>query len=195
MVGPPGAGKGTQAKLLAAHYRISHLASGELLRREVAAGTETGRTVAGYLERGDLAPEEVVLELLLPAIVGAARAGGYVLDGFPRTVRQARAVHALARATGGVALQAVVHLRVSAPELRRRMLDRGSTAGRTDDTAEVIEHRLGLFHTETDAMLHFYEHRGLLLDVDGEQPVDAVFEEIVGSVDALVSRRSGEAGS
>jgi adenylate kinase len=185
MVAPPGAGKGTQAKLLAAHYGIAHISSGEVFRREVAAGTELGRILAGDLARGDLVADELVLEILKGPIIEAAARGGYVLDGFPRTLRQAEEAYQVAQQIAGIELQAVVHLIVPRPELLRRLRARGAAEGRGDDDEAIIAHRVDVYDSETEPMLEFYAGRGLVVDVDGFQPVDAVFEEIVKKVDAL----------
>jgi adenylate kinase len=185
MVAPPGAGKGTQAKLLAAHYGIAHISSGEVFRREVAAGTELGRVLAGDLARGDLVADELVLEILKGPIIEAAARGGYVLDGFPRTLRQAEEAYQVAQQIAGIELQAVVHLIVPRPELLRRLRARGAAEGRGDDDEAIIAHRVDVYDSETEPMLEFYAGRGLVVDVDGFQPVDAVFEEIVKKVDAL----------
>lgn len=185
MVAPPGAGKGTQASRLAAHYGIAHLSSGELFRREVAAGTPIGREAAGYLSRGDLVPDRLVLEMLAGPIVEAAGRGGFVLDGFPRTLPQAEEAYRVATQLSGVELQAVVHLEVGPDELMRRLLSRARADGRVDDTPEVIRHRLDVYDSETAPMLEFYAARGLVVDIDGEQPIDTVFEDIVGAVDTV----------
>lgn len=185
MVAPPGAGKGTQATRLAAHYRIAHLSSGDLFRREIAAGSRIGEEAAGYLARGDLVPDQLVLEMLAGPVLEAAAGGGYVLDGFPRTLAQAEEAYQVARRVSGVELQAVVHLQVSRDELRRRLLARARTEGRRDDTEEVIEHRLDVYDSETAPMLEFYAGRGLVVDIDGAMPVPEVFDAIVGAVDAL----------
>jgi adenylate kinase len=185
MVAPPGAGKGTQATLLAAHYGIAHLSSGDLFRTEVKCQTAIGKEAAGYLERGDLVPDSFVLELLGPHIVEAAQSGGYVLDGYPRTRAQAEEAYEVAKGLTGIELQAVVHLEVSRPELLRRLLARGHQDGRTDDNDTVIRHRLDVYDTETAPMLEFYAGRGLVVDIDGEPPVDDVFEAAVGAIDAL----------
>lgn len=187
MVAPPGAGKGTQSRKLAAHYGIAHLSSGDLFRREVAAGTPIGKEAAAYLKRGDLVPDRLVLEILAGPILEAAAAGGYVLDGFPRTRAQAEEAYRVAQTVSGVELQAVVHLQVGQDELRRRLLTRAKSDGRVDDTEEVIEHRLEVYDRETAPMLDFYSGRGLVVDVEGEQPVEEVFAGIVGAVDALRS--------
>lgn len=185
MVAPPGAGKGTQATRLADYYGIAHLSSGDLFRAEVAAGSEIGRVAAAYLKRGDLVPDRLVLEVLAPHVLDAAAHGGYVLDGYPRTLAQAEEAYEVAGRISGVELQAVVHLEVGRDELLRRLLARARADGRADDTEEVIRHRLEVYDTETAPMLEFYAARGLVVDIDGEQPVEEVFRSIIGAVDAL----------
>ena len=185
MVAPPGAGKGTQAVRLASYYTIAHLSSGDLFRKEVAAGSEVGRRAAEFLARGDLVPDGLVLQVLAPHVLDAAAHGGYVLDGYPRTLAQAEEAHEVAGRISGVELQAVVHLEVGRDELLRRLLARASQDGRADDQESVIHHRLDVYDRETAPMLGFYASRGLVVDVDGEGAVDEVFEAIVGAVDAL----------
>jgi adenylate kinase len=182
MVAPPGAGKGTQATQLAAHYGIAHLSSGDLFRQEVCARSEIGRQAAAYLERGDLVPDSVVMALLGPHVIAAAP-GGYVLDGFPRTRRQAEEAYVAASQIEGVELQAVVHLRVGRTQLLRRL--RARAEGRADDAEPIIGHRLDVYDAETAPMLEFYAGRGLVLDIDGEAPVSEVFAAIVAAVDGL----------
>src|SRR5437764_925967 len=111
LIGAPGAGKGTQAELLAKRFGIAHISSGDLLRQHVREQTSIGRTIKSYVDRGDLAPDSVVLDMLRKPVVAAAEAGGYVLDGFPRTIEQARAAFSVAQALG-VEVQAAVHLDV-----------------------------------------------------------------------------------
>lgn len=185
MVAPPGAGKGTQAKRLASHYGIAHLSSGDLFRKEISAGSEIGKRASDYLSRGDLVPDEVVLEMLAAPILEAAAHGGYVLDGFPRTLPQAEEAYQVAQQVSGIELQAVVHLRVSATELRRRLLARSATEGRSDDTEETISHRISVYDSETAPMLEFYADRGLVVHIDGEQSVDQVFQATVDAVDGV----------
>jgi adenylate kinase len=191
MVAPPGAGKGTQAQRLAAHYGIAKLSSGDLFRKEVAAGTDVGRQVTDYLRRGDLVPDELVLQLIAGPVVEAAANGGYVLDGFPRTLHQAEAAYEVAQQASGVELQAVIHLQVGRPELRRRMLARAETQGRGDDTEATIEHRLDVYDQQTEPLLGFYAERDLVIDVDGEQPPDDVFRDIVAAIDERQVRQDG----
>jgi adenylate kinase len=185
LVAYPGAGKGTQAEKLAAHYRIVHLSSGALLRDEVAHGTKIGRIAADYLERGDLVPDEVVLAMLSVRVLEAARNGGYVLDGYPRTLRQAEEAYARAQSIEEVSLQAVVYLRVSNEELHNRLEGRADREGRSDDTEAAIAHRFEVFDAQTRPLLDFYAERGLLVEVNGEQPVENVFADITHAIDAL----------
>jgi adenylate kinase len=183
LVAPPGAGKGTQAAKLSAHYSIAHLSSGALLRQEVAAGTDIGRIAADYLRRGDLVPDELVIEILASPVIEAAGKNGYVLDGFPRTLRQAEEAYGIAQQVDGIELDAVIHLEVSDEELRRRLLARAMQEDRSDDTEETIAHRLEVFSAETVPLLGFYAERGLLKRINGEQPVEKAFADITAALD------------
>jgi adenylate kinase len=184
MVAPPGAGKGTQAARLASHYGIAHLSSGDLFRREAAAGTDIGRAASVYLARGDLVPDQLVIEMLTAPVLAAAAAGGYVLDGFPRSLGQAEEAYRVAQQVEGIELQAVVHLLVGRDELLRRMRLRAAAEGRSDDDDRIISHRLDVYNSETEPMLGFYAKRGLVVDIDGQQAVEDVFADIVAAVDA-----------
>jgi adenylate kinase len=180
MIAPPGAGKGTQAARIAKHFGIENIASGNLFREEVRAGTEVGRKAKDYLDKGDLVPDELVLAMLSDRLkrVKGGREGGFVLDGFPRTVKQAEAAQRLF-AESGEPVDAVIYLEVSREESVRRMLSRGGQGGRTDDQEQTIRHRLDVFDTMTKPLLNFYATRGLLLRIDGEQPIEIVTEEIL----------------
>jgi adenylate kinase len=185
LVAYPGAGKGTQATKLAAHYGIAQLSSGELLRAEVARGTRIGKEAADYLRRGDLVPDQLVFDMLSGPILEAAANGGYVLDGFPRTLRQAEVAYSVAQEIKDIELQAVVYLRVGHDELLKRLRARGAREERTDDDEDTIAHRFKVFETQTEPLLHFYARRGILLDINGEQTGGAVFDDITGAVDRL----------
>jgi adenylate kinase len=189
MVAPPGAGKGTQAGRLAKHYGIAHLSSGDLLRQEVAAGTDIGKAAQSYLERGDLVPDDLVLKMLTIEVLEASADTGYVLDGFPRTLRQAEAAYQIAKQFEDVTLQAVIHLEVGRKELRRRLLGRAHREGRVDDDEVTINHRLDVFERETQPLLGFYAERGLVIDINGEQSIDEVFADIVQAVDGQLAGR------
>jgi len=181
LVAPPGAGKGTQAEKLADHYGVAHLSSGELLRQEVKAGTEIGNTAFKYLQRGDLVPDELIFEMLAERVIRASRDGGYVLDGFPRNLRQAETAYHTTKHVEGIELEAVVHLNVTPEELRRRLLTRAEREGRIDDSEAVVTHRFEVYVVETEPLLAFYRDRGLVLEINGEQDEQQVFSDIVRS--------------
>ena len=185
LVAYPGAGKGTQADRLAAHYKITHLSSGALLRTEVTQLTRIGRIAAEYLERGDLVPDDLVFEMMSARVLEAAHHGGYVLDGFPRTLHQAEKAYSLAQDKEEVTLQAVIYLRAGIDELRNRLRSRADQEGRNDDTEVGIAHRFEVFDAETQPLLGFYARRGILVEVDGEQSVEKVFTDITEAIDRL----------
>ncbi len=187
MVAAPGAGKGTQASRLAERYGVEHLASGDLLRHELALGSAIGRAAASYVERGDLVPDELVMRLVLDRAVTAAGRGGYVLDGFPRTRQQAEEAYAMTGQQEHLTLDAVVHLEVAHDELRRRMLARASAGDRIDDRHAVIDHRLDVYDRQTQPLLEYYRDRGLLVCVDGERPVDEVTQLLFDALDGVRS--------
>jgi adenylate kinase len=186
LVAYPGAGKGTQAAKLAQHYGIAHLSSGSLLRDEVTRHTRIGRAVADHLERGDLVPDELIFEMLWDRVVSAARAGGYILDGFPRTLAQAEKAYTLAQGVEGITLQAVVYLRVNREELEKRLRARAAREGRSDDTDTAIAHRFEVFEIQTQPLLAFYDKRGILIEVNGEQPVEDVFADMIAAIERLL---------
>ncbi len=175
LIGAPGAGKGTQAQLLADRFGLAHISSGDLLRQHVRDGTSLGQTIKSYLDRGDLVPDGAVMDMLRKPVVAAAAAGGYILDGFPRTVAQAEAAFPVAHALG-VEVQVAVHLDVPAGELVHRLLARGRGS---EDTEGVIGHRLQVFREKTVPLLEYYSHRERMFTVDGTQPPEAVHADIV----------------
>jgi adenylate kinase len=175
LIGAPGAGKGTQAELLARRFGLVHISSGDLLRQHVREQTSIGRTIRSYVDQGDLVPDSVVLDMLRKPVVAAVEAGGYVLDGFPRTVEQAEASFQVAHALG-VEVQAAIHLDVPREELVRRLLSRRRGS---EDTEAVIEHRLEVYLEKTVPLLAYYAGRELMFAVDGARPPDAVHEELV----------------
>jgi adenylate kinase len=174
LVGAPGSGKGTQGKALASLYGIEHLSSGEVLRVEVRAGTPLGREVAAFQRRGDLVPDQIVFNLLIPAVAAATTRGGYILDGFPRTVPQAQQAADVGRRLD-LSLDAAIYLNVPEQVLLQRLLARA----RPDDSPEVIKHRLEVFAETTRPLIAYYrQQRGILVEVDGDQPPEAITAEI-----------------
>ncbi|MET7403822.1 adenylate kinase [Dactylosporangium sp. NPDC005572] len=185
LVAPPGAGKGTQGALIASHFKIPHIAIGDLLRDHVARGTELGRRVQGHLDRGDLVPDDIVLGLLREHLAAAKAAGtGYVLDGIPRTLEQAKAAYATAKELG-MTVNVVLHLKADDDEVTRRLLARAQQEHRSDDTADVIRQRLELYRQVTQPVLEWYAQRGVLVSVDAMRPADQVGREILAALDAM----------
>lgn len=179
LLGAPGSGKGTQARRLSAHFGVQHIATGDLLRAEIAAGTPLGKEVERYVHAGDLVPDEIVEQLAHDRIIAASRDGGYVLDGFPRTLHQALAAYEIA-AEAGATVHAVVHLHVPDDVLLRRLL--GRDEDRADDDATTIRHRLEVYHQQTEPLIEYYDGRRVLVTIDGQQSPDAVLAEILSRI-------------
>jgi adenylate kinase len=190
LIGPPGAGKGTQAVRIAEHFGIPHISSGDLLRRHVADGTSIGRMVQEKMRRGDLVPDGVVMDVLRKPVEAASRRGGYVLDGFPRTVEQAQAAYFVAKNLGA-SVQVALHLAVPREELLRRMLDRGKQSGRVDDTEEVISHRLDVYEERTLPLLDYYAQREKLVTVNGARPISEVTWSVIVQLQKVRRRVTG----
>jgi adenylate kinase len=179
IIGPQGSGKGTQERLIAEAHGIPHVATGDILRAAVAEGTELGQRVQPVLERGDLVPDDLMVDLIRARLVDE---DGFVLDGFPRTVPQAEALDAMLDEIGKP-LDAVLLLQVSDDVSLERMLGRRAEEGRSDDAPEVTRNRLRLYHELTEPVVERYRAERRLVAVDGERPVDAVARAIE---DALV---------
>jgi adenylate kinase len=182
MIGAPGAGKGTQAVRIAQHFRVTHISSGDLLRKHVTEQTSIGKQISRYMEAGDLVPDSVVMDLLRKPIVSANAAGGYVLDGFPRTLEQAEAAAGIGRETRTSA-QAVVYLDAPADVLIGRLSGRGEN--RADDSEAVARHRLEVYAQHTQPLVDYYAARGVLVKIDAAAPVDVVSQQIFAALDRI----------
>lgn len=181
IIGPPGSGKGTQGERLAERLGLEHIAAGDLLRAEVAAGTPLGRQVSSMMQRGELVPDAVVLSLLMPKVLAAAEQNGYLLDGFPRSVEQAVEARKLAeRASAGP--DAVIYLDAPRDELVRRILARAEIEGRADDNPETVHNRLQVFDEATAPLVDYYRGRGLLHVVNANQDADVVTADILAAL-------------
>jgi adenylate kinase len=178
LLGPPGSGKGTQAERLASRFDIQHISSGDLLRQEVDADTPRGRAVSEALSAGELVPDDLVLEMLRGPILEASAQGGYLLDGFPRTLAQAESAAEMARAEGVVA-DAAILLNADPDQLVERLLRRAKDLGRDDDNEDTIRHRIEVFNEKTAPLREYYAERGILLEIDGLQSVDEVTADIM----------------
>jgi len=197
LLGPPGAGKGTQAKLLAAKNGLAHLSTGDILRDEVTRDTELGRKAKGYMNRGDLVPDELIIDMIEGRL---DEDGGFILDGFPRTVTQAEALEKI------TAIDVVINIALTRDEVIRRLSSRrvcrdcgkiynllynspkndgvcdacrGELFQREDDKRDVIENRYDVYIDATAPLINFYKERGLVKDVDGSQATEKVSDQIL----------------
>jgi adenylate kinase len=188
MLGAPGSGKGTQGARLAERYDARHVSTGDLLRAAVAEGTELGGQAQPYMDRGDLVPDELILEMVLEHVLGPDSSPSFVLDGFPRTVSQAKAAYERASTTDRT-LDAVVWLDLDQDLLLGRLEQRGLESGRADDAEATILHRIHEYERLTRPLLRYYDGRDLLVRVDAAGEIDDIFAAICEPLDAILEQR------
>jgi adenylate kinase len=181
LIGPPGAGKGTQASRIASHFDLSRIATGDLLREQVVEGTELGRVAKEYMDRGDLVPDELVIAMTRDRMVEANEEGGYVLDGYPRTLAQAEAAYRWAMARG-IPFDLTLFFEIEEQELLARLAGRAREEHRSDDTEETVRHRLEVFANQTYTLVDYYQRRGILVRINAVGPIDAISEQIFASL-------------
>jgi adenylate kinase len=181
LIGPPGAGKGTQASRIADHFDLDRIATGDLLREQVANGTELGKVAKEYMDRGDLVPDDIVIEMTRDRMVEAAGEGGYVLDGYPRTLAQAEAAYRWATARG-IQFDLTLYFEIEEDELLARLAGRAREQHRSDDAEETVRHRLEVFAVQTHPLVDYYQRRGILVRINAVGPVDAISEEIFATL-------------
>ena len=174
--GAPGSGKGTQSEKLIEKYGLYHISTGDLLRKEIKAGSELGKIADDYISKGQLLPDSLILDTTPEAREGV------ILDGFPRTIPQAQALDALLL-DRGMELSAVVGLEVDEPELIDRLIKRGQVSGRSDDNLETIKKRLDVYHNQTTPLKEFYVKNGKYKAIHGMGTVDSIFETISKALD------------
>lgn len=187
LLGPQGAGKGTQGKLISAEYGIPHVATGDMLRAAMADGSELGRQVKPIYDAGGLVPDDLMIALIRKLLGGEDAREGFVLDGFPRTMAQSEALEELLREIGRD-LDVVFEFQVPDQVGRERMLKRSAEEGRTDDTPEAIDERLRLYHEETEPLIEYYRTRGNLVGVHAGRSVNEVFSEIQQALEQVAVR-------
>jgi adenylate kinase len=183
LFGPPAAGKGTQAKRLVANRGMIQLSTGDMLRAAIAAGTPLGQKVAGIMERGELVPDEVVIELIEQRLPEAEAAGGAIFDGFPRTLPQADALDSML-ARRGAAIDYVLRLKVDDQVLLDRVAKRFAESGRPDDNPDSFKVRLEAYNRQTAPLLGYYRDSGKLTELDGMASMDAVAAAIDNALHA-----------
>mgnify|MGYP000572011783 CR=1 FL=1 len=208
LLGPPGAGKGTQAKLVAERMGLPHISSGDIFRENLQAQTELGRLAKGYIDRGELVPDDVTIAMIRQRLSRSDCAPGAVLDGFPRTTAQAQALEQLLNELGA-GVDAVIYIKVPEPVLIERLSGRWTcrAAGhifhekynpprqdrrcdydgselyqREDDRAETVAHRISVYLEQTAPLVAYYQRKGLLVEVDGAQPIEKVTEALLATL-------------
>ncbi len=181
LLGPPGAGKGTQAKRLAAHLRVPAISTGDIFRSNIADSTPLGRLAQSYLDAGKLVPDEVTNDMVRDRIGQADCDRGFLLDGYPRTVAQVDALDGML-AEHDVKLDVVLELTVDRDEVVQRLRRRAELEGRSDDTEDVIRHRQDVYVEQTAPLVEVYRERGLLLQVDGMGEVDDVTTRVTSAL-------------
>jgi adenylate kinase len=177
-LGPPGVGKGTQAKLISEKFGLAHISTGEMLRSAIAAGSEVGLKAKELMDRGRLVPDEVMLGIVRERVAAEDCRQGYILDGFPRTVAQGEALQKLL-ASQGSALTHVLVMEVTEDELRKRLEHRRGSEARADDSVEVQLERLRIYQEQTAPLIKFYEHTPLVRRVDACGKIEQVQQNIV----------------
>lgn len=184
LFGPPGAGKGTQAEYLINSFGLIHLSTGDLLRSEIAEGTKLGLEAKAFMDKGELVPDAVVIGMIKSKLEANKNAKGFIFDGFPRTVEQAKALDDLLN-ENGIPISGMLSLEVEKQELIDRLLSRGKISGRTDDQDQsIIENRINVYNEKTSPLVEYYKKQGKQFGINGMGTI----EEIAGRLKAVVDK-------
>jgi adenylate kinase len=185
LFGPPGAGKGTQADFLIEKFHLIHLSTGDLLRNQIAAETELGLEAKSYMDKGFLVPDSIVIGMIKSKLQENKEANGYIFDGFPRTVAQAKALDELLN-ENGTPVSAMLYLDVEKNELVNRLLFRGKTSGRPDDQdVSIIENRIQVYHEKTMPIKDYYQAQNKCHKIQGMGSVEEIAQRLITTVSAL----------
>lgn len=188
LFGAPGSGKGTQSSKIIDSFGLQHISTGELLRDHISRGTELGTVANGYISKGQLIPDDLMIDILDHELsTNLKDAKGVIFDGFPRTIPQAKALEKLLEKRG-TSLAGVIGLEVPEDELVERLLNRGKETGRADDNLETIKNRLDVYHSQTEPLKDHYSGEGKYISIKGTGIVDDIFEEIARQIE----NRTGE---
>lgn len=181
--GAPGSGKGTQSERIIDKYGLHHISTGDLLRRMIAEGTDLGKTADSYISQGQLIPDDLMVQILGHEVDRKApEVEGFIFDGFPRTIPQAKALKKM-MADKGHKIDAVIGLEVDDDELMNRLVNRGKTSGRADDNPETIAKRLKVYHDQTSPLRDHYTCEGIYRPVKGTGTIDGIFEQVCHAID------------
>ena len=187
LFGPPGAGKGTQSQRIIQHFDLLHLATGDLLRNQIMNQTELGILAKSFMDKGELVPDDVVIEMLSNKLEEIDTKNGVVIDGFPRTMAQAQALDDLMRSKNHN-IPALITLIVPHKELVRRLSSRGLTSGRTDDAnVATIENRLKVYHDKTAPVIQHYEKQGKYFPIKGVGPIDEISRKLINVIEPIIN--------
>jgi len=183
--GAPGSGKGTQSDLLIEHYGLGHISTGDVLRNEIKQGTELGKTAQGFIDKGNLIPDDLMISILAKVYDDYGRGHkGVIFDGFPRTIPQAEALKKMLDERGDK-VAAMIELDVPEDELMKRLLLRGQQSGRADDNEETIKKRLVVYHSQTQPLIEWYRQEGLHHHINGLGTLERIFKDIQEVIDSL----------
>ena len=182
--GAPGCGKGTQSDLIVKKYSLTHLSTGDLLRKEIAEKSELGQTAESYISKGNLVPDKMIIDILSNHIENQAKdSNGIILDGFPRTVAQAEALEIVLHEMNKE-ISVLIDVKVDEEELIKRLIMRGETSGRSDDNLVTIKKRLDVYHRLTKPVNEFYKNSGKYVSIDGMGTIAEIFDRISSTMDS-----------
>ena len=182
--GAPGSGKGTQSERIVEKYGINHISTGDVLRAEIKNGTELGKTAKGYIDQGQLIPDELMIDILASVFDSFKDSKGVIFDGFPRTIAQAEALKKML-AERGQDVSVMVDLEVPEDELMVRLIKRGKDSGRADDNEETIKKRLHVYHSQTAPLIDWYKSEKKFQHINGLGTMEGIFAEICEAIDKL----------
>ena len=182
--GAPGSGKGTQSERIVEKYGINHISTGDVLRAEIKNGTELGKTAKGYIDQGQLIPDELMIDILASVFDSFKDSKGVIFDGFPRTIAQAEALKKMF-AERGQDVSVMVDLEVPEDELMVRLIKRGKDSGRADDNEETIKKRLHVYHSQTAPLIDWYKNERKYQHINGLGTMEGIFAEICEAIDKL----------
>lgn len=182
--GAPGSGKGTQSDKMIDKYGLDHISTGDVLRSEIKKGSELGKTAAGYIDNGQLIPDELMVSILASVYDSFVDSKGVIFDGFPRTIPQAEALKKMLNERGDK-VAAMIELDVPEDELMKRLILRGQLSGRADDNEETIKKRLVVYHSQTQPLIEWYKNEGVHYHINGLGELDKIFEDICQVIDHI----------
>ena len=180
--GAPGSGKGTQSERIVEKFGINHISTGDVLRAEIKNGTELGKTAKGYIDQGQLIPDELMIDILASVFDSFKDSKGVIFDGFPRTIAQAGALKQML-ADRGQAVSVMLDLDVPEDELMTRLIKRGQESGRVDDNEETIKKRLLVYHSQTAPLIDWYKNEGVYKHIQGLGTMDGIFADICKAIE------------